>query len=336
VTGVSGAGPLLEDARIEPYLNATARSGLENGFRRSPKQPPVTYAGAEAAVRQLIASGVAILAGSDAPNPGTSHGAALHRELELLVGAGLSPIQALTAATSAPASAFKIRDRGRIARGLRADLLLVNGDPTKDITATRDIAGIWKGGVIVDRTAYAKAIAAEKSAVPSAPQGLDAPILSNFDSGAMTAAFGTSWGPTADNIAGGKSSGQIAIADGGASGSAKSLSITGTIDPAIPYAWYGAMWSPTEVPMQPANLSSKNELRFQTRGDGKTYRVMIFSKSKGMLPMVQTFVAGAEWAEVTMPWKSFGTDGKDIMAIIFAGGPQGGTFAFQVDEVALR
>ena len=113
-------------------------------------------------------------------------------------------------------------------------------------------------------------------------------------------------------------------------------SITGTIDPAIPYAWYGAMWSPTPVPMQPANLSSKQELRFRAKGDGKTYRVMIFAQSKGMIPLMQTFVAGPEWSEVAMPWKAFGTDGSDVMAIIFAGGPQPGAFAFQVDDVRLK
>jgi imidazolonepropionase-like amidohydrolase len=335
VTGVGGGATLPGDARLQPYLSAETTSNLQRGFPRSPSQPPVSFAAAEASVRQLLASGVPILAGSDAPNPGTAHGAAIHRELELLVAAGLTPVQALTAATSAPARAFRIPDRGRIAKGLRADLLLLNGDPTKDVTATRDIAGIWKGGVAVDRAPYAKAIADARANAGRAPGGIDANVLSDFESG-RTAAFGTGWEPTADNIAGGKSTGQVTTADGGAAGTARSLSITGTIDPAIPYAWYGAMWSPTPVPMQPANLSSKQELRFHTRGDGKTYRVMLFTRSKGMIPLLQTFVAGPEWAEVTMPWKAFGTDGSDIMAVIFAGGPQPGPFALQVDEVRLK
>ena len=54
----------------------------------------------------------------------------LHGELELLVEAGLTPLEALSAATSVPADRFRLPDRGRIAPGLRADLLLVNGDPT--------------------------------------------------------------------------------------------------------------------------------------------------------------------------------------------------------------
>ena len=57
-------------------------------------------------------------------------------------------------ATSAPARAFGLEDRGRIAPGLRADLVLVDGDPERDITATRSIVGVWKRGVAVERVRY--------------------------------------------------------------------------------------------------------------------------------------------------------------------------------------
>lgn len=91
-------------------------------------------------------AGVTILAGSDSPNPGTTIGASLHLEMQLLVEAGLSPVDALRAATSAPAAAFGLQDRGRIAEGLKADLLLVEGEPDQSITDTRRISKIWKAG----------------------------------------------------------------------------------------------------------------------------------------------------------------------------------------------
>jgi imidazolonepropionase-like amidohydrolase len=78
----------------------------------------------------------------------------LHGELELLVRAGLSPSEALEAATSLPASTFHRSDRSRIMPGLRADLLLVRGDPTVDITATRDMVAVWKVGVEDDRARH--------------------------------------------------------------------------------------------------------------------------------------------------------------------------------------
>jgi imidazolonepropionase-like amidohydrolase len=75
----------------------------------------------------------------------------LHRELELLVNEGMTPVRALAAATSATAQAFHLADRGHIRPGLRADLVLVEGDPTSKIDSTRNIVGVWKAGLPVRR-----------------------------------------------------------------------------------------------------------------------------------------------------------------------------------------
>ncbi|WP_228001853.1 amidohydrolase family protein [Nocardia australiensis] len=105
-----------------------------------------------ATVGALHAAGVPILAGSDANaqrgvpfNP--EFGTALHRELELLVTAGLTPVDALHAATTLPASHFRLPDRGVIEPGARADLVLVDGNPLTDISATRAISRVWCAGV---------------------------------------------------------------------------------------------------------------------------------------------------------------------------------------------
>jgi imidazolonepropionase-like amidohydrolase len=108
-------------------------------------------AGSFASIPILRDAGAIILAGTDASNKGTAYGASLHEELEILVRSGLSPVQSLTAATSAAARTWRFTDRGRIASGLRGDLLLVNGDPTSDIASTRDIAMVWLAGIAVDR-----------------------------------------------------------------------------------------------------------------------------------------------------------------------------------------
>jgi imidazolonepropionase-like amidohydrolase len=97
-------------------------------------------------IRVLHRAGVPIVAGTDAPNPGVEHGISLHRELELLVAAGMSPLDALKAATSVAASAYRLNGHGRIVPGARADMILVKGDPTTDILATRNIVSIWKCG----------------------------------------------------------------------------------------------------------------------------------------------------------------------------------------------
>jgi imidazolonepropionase-like amidohydrolase len=110
--------------------------------------------GIETALRSahiLHNAGVPLLAGTDAPNPGAPHGAGLHAELRLLTLAGLSPIQALNAATALPARVFHLAGRGRVLPGYRADLLLVRGDPTQHINATVAIDRIWKNGYPVSR-----------------------------------------------------------------------------------------------------------------------------------------------------------------------------------------
>ena len=92
-----------------------------------------------------------ILVGTDVSLPlpflgGQAHGASVHRELQYLVRAGLKPVEALRAATGTPARRFGLSDRGRIAEGLRADLLLVAGNPTTSIEDTLNIVGIWRRG----------------------------------------------------------------------------------------------------------------------------------------------------------------------------------------------
>jgi imidazolonepropionase-like amidohydrolase len=110
------------------------------------------YAHSRESVAVLHAAGVPILAGTDAfsgpgpiPNP-VVHGPGLHEELALLVGAGLSEVEALRAATTLPAQHFGLSDRGTLQPGQRADLLVVDGDPTSDIHTTRAIRSIFAAG----------------------------------------------------------------------------------------------------------------------------------------------------------------------------------------------
>jgi imidazolonepropionase-like amidohydrolase len=116
--------------------------------------PGAGYAAARQSVTVMYRAGVPILAGTDANAAAgvpaaISHGVSLHHELELLVDAGLSTVDALRAATSRPAHYFGLADRGVIEPGRRADLVLIDGNPLQDITATRAIRRIWCGGVEV-------------------------------------------------------------------------------------------------------------------------------------------------------------------------------------------
>lgn len=142
----SGTMPLLAQPALTARLTPRWRRVLEGQSRRW--MPPEAPDGAAARenVLALLESGVRVLAGTDAPNPGLVFGASLHRELQYLVRAGLRPAEALAAATSGPAEVFRMPDRGRLAIGLRADLVHVDGDPATDITATQHLRQTWVAG----------------------------------------------------------------------------------------------------------------------------------------------------------------------------------------------
>jgi imidazolonepropionase-like amidohydrolase len=108
----------------------------------------------------LHRAGVPILAGTDSPMPGVYPGYALHVELERLVDSGLSPAEALRAATLAPATFLGIAgDSGTVAVGKRADLVLVDADPLRDIRNTQRIEAVVLDGRLFDRAALDRVLA---------------------------------------------------------------------------------------------------------------------------------------------------------------------------------
>lgn len=336
VSGVPAGKALAQDPQLERYLSPESISNLERTFPHKSG----SLNNAEEAAKELEAQHTPILAGTDAPNPGTAHGVSLHGELELLVQAGLTPTQALASATSVPASAFHLDDRGRIAPGKRADLLLVKGDPTTDIKATRDIVAVWKVGVEDDRAAYRasvekakQAAAAQKQAPP--PAASESGLISDFDDGTTATKFGNGWQISTDSYMGGKSTAQMHVVPGGAEGTKNALQIEGEIVGGA-NVWAGAIFFPGATPMAPVNLSSRKVISFWTKGDGATYAVMVFAQSAGYIPKVQTFVAGPEWKKVTMPFSAFETDGHDLMGIFFGAASAPGHFSLLIDNVRLE
>ncbi|MCY3700718.1 MAG: amidohydrolase family protein [Gemmatimonadetes bacterium] len=106
---------------------------------------------AMANVKRLRDAGVPIVAGTDAPYPGVFQGEGIHREMELLVEAGLTPVEAIAAASHNAARLMGAEDEwGAIAPGMAADLVVVRGNPAANIGATRDIAAVIQAGVLLD------------------------------------------------------------------------------------------------------------------------------------------------------------------------------------------
>jgi imidazolonepropionase-like amidohydrolase len=328
LSGFAGEHSTLPaDQRIAPWLAPGQKQTLSARLAIGRPNPSLIR-NARESVRRLHAAGVQVLAGTDAGNPNTAHGASMHEEMVQLVNAGLSPIESLVAATSGPARAFGLADRGRIKPGLRADLVLVDGDPAVDITATRAIVTIWKNGHAVDRSLAATA------AAPRVAPGK----VGDFEGNEIAAERGMKWLATTDQIAGGKSQGKLDFLAGGAEGSIGALRISGEIAAGSPWPWSGLMLVPGQRPMQPVDASGWKELVFQARGDGREYTVMLFSGSEAQsMPSMQRILPEKEWAEVRMPLASFaGVDLARLRGVAITAGLPQGHFQLDVDSVEIR
>jgi len=142
-----------------------ARIGSRSVAEESMAMRRTSYAHFKTVMRILHRDGVRTLAGSDAWNPNVIPGSSLHDELALFVDIGMSPLQALQAATLNPARFLGTTDSlGSIAAGKLADLVLLDADPLADISNTTHIRAVLADGRLFDRAALDALLAGAKRA----------------------------------------------------------------------------------------------------------------------------------------------------------------------------
>jgi imidazolonepropionase-like amidohydrolase len=128
-----------------PTLAASEAMSKYVGWRQGTDPEPAALKSRRASFKEALEAGVTIACGSDAGV--FAHGDQA-RELELMVGYGMPAVQALRSATSVNAKVLHLKDRGAIQAGLLADLIAVEGDPTKEIKAMRKVQLVMKGGIL--------------------------------------------------------------------------------------------------------------------------------------------------------------------------------------------
>ncbi|WP_344760150.1 amidohydrolase family protein [Luteimonas lutimaris] len=295
------------------------------------------FANALANVRTLHEAGIPVMLGTDAGMPGTPHGAATVHELELLVQAGLSPADALRAGTSASAAALGLDDRGTIAPGKRADLLLVSGKPWETIGDIHHVERVYVAGRQVAGAGTQLPPGNARTALPA--QRIDA-LVDDFENAAGRTALDTLRTDEADG--GNDRSTQVTevIAR---EGEGHALSMQAWLSHKE-HARAGALFPLSRGAVAPVDLRGYRGLRMDIRGRGG---VQVEFRGLADARWASELDVGPQWRTVEIPfsrleglppWRSEGPgpkwSGNDVLQLgVFAGGEPGSKVWFELDNI---
>ncbi|KAG6025462.1 hypothetical protein E4U41_001518 [Claviceps citrina] len=135
------------DPRVQRFLPGATKALMCKCVAMASETCRAEYA--YESVRMMRKAGVDVIMGTDTTGRvgGMAYGVTAHHEIGMFVKhCGFTPTEALRSATSVTARRFRLKDRGRISKGLRADLVLVLGNPMDDIGNTLNLRGVWKQG----------------------------------------------------------------------------------------------------------------------------------------------------------------------------------------------
>lgn len=327
---------LLASLTSNDYLTRQQRSQLTASFPDF-GIPIQGFQNALASVKRLSEANVTVLAGSDAPNPGTTHGLSLHGELALLQKAGLTNEQVIHSATGAVSKVFPVGSRGRLEVGELATMVLVNGNPFKNIAATKNITQIWKNGEAYVRQTYNDALNPLEKLAKGLISDFNRPTAAAFNQ----VNIGTGLAETTDQFAGGKSTVAISIKDQINSSQANAdryLHITGELQSGFMFPWSGVAYMLGESMQQGVDLTDIKYLVFDAKGGSQTDQISVLLFQAGSMSPVQVDV------KIAAQWKNYqidldevrNLDRKNLTNISIVRAQKLGKFEFMIDDLEFQ
>ena len=318
-------------ALLEPEVKATVRPGAAE----APAAQKARWQHLLGNVKKLYDAGVPVAVGTDAGMPGTFHGYATLRELELMVQAGMTPMQALTAATSVSARALGVaEERGTIAVGKAADLVLVQGRPEERIADLYQTQRVFRGGTEFTPANLEKAI--QSSEMTALPVHQIAPVVDDIEVKAGRTELGTL---------------RLNATDAGVDHSAMIFLpvIRGGEDHALlvaaQFAGKERPFVRADFPLTPgaidlADVSMFSGVMFDVRGEAAARLLVQTYHVRGSDTWAAPIAITGEWQTVKIPYaqlkrRAGGTwDGKDARALLFEISGAAGTAAWmELDNV---
>lgn len=290
----------------------------------------------------LRQAGIKFGTGTDAGVTGTHHGWATQRELQLLVAGGLTPLEALTAATGNSAKALHVdNERGIIAPGKLADLLLIEGAPHRNIRDIEKIRALFLGGREIDRAMLARDIAAP--GITQLPAIAAQERIDDFESATGRSLLDTRWvnGTDSGIDASQMVYGRILRADGKGEGN-HALSISGKLaEKERPYLRISVPLSRGAV--EPVDARAFRGVRFEVRGEGNYSLTVPTAAVRDNANFQASFKATAQWQTVSIEFAALKQNnprlpvqwtGADLLMLSFDVARPAGSFAWlELDNV---
>jgi ABC-2 type transport system permease protein len=203
------------------------------------------------------------------------------------------------------------------------------------------IAGVMGGQAPRPAAAAATPVPESSAGAPVGVAAPDVPVIGSFDGGNTSAGYGIGWTAIDDKMRGGNSSVAQRLVSGGAAGSAGALEVSGEIGTGLQYPFAGTSFLPNGTANRPfaeqgfMDYSARQTLRFQARGDGGSYMLMVMGPVVDSIPAMYSFNAGPEWQEVRVPLHELGGVDLERVKVISIGTMTPGPFRFQIDDVRI-